>query len=91
MVDLGLAPGGWSQVVRRRLPNAAVAGIDLLPVDPIEGVSILQMDFMADEAPARLTEVTAVLHVGGSNRAAQERGTAVHFYVQGAGEGSGGW
>jgi 23S rRNA (uridine2552-2'-O)-methyltransferase len=56
VVDLGLAPGGWSQVVRRRLPNTAVAGIDLLPVDPIEGVSILQMDFMADEAPARLIE-----------------------------------
>ena len=32
-------------------------------------------------SPGRLTEVTAVLHVGGSNRAAQERGTAVHFYV----------
>jgi hypothetical protein len=34
--------------------------------------------------PGRLTEVTAVLHVGGSNRAAQERGTAVHFYVTGS-------
>ncbi len=33
-------------------------------------------------SPGRLTEVTAVLHVGGSNRAAQERGTAVHFYVR---------
>jgi hypothetical protein len=32
-------------------------------------------------SPGRLTEVTAVLHVGGSNRASQERGTAVHFYV----------
>ncbi len=56
VVDLGLAPGGWSQVVRRKCPKAAVVGIDLLPVDPIEGVTILQMDFMDDDAPARLVE-----------------------------------
>ena len=56
VVDLGIAPGGWSQVVRRRSPKAAVAGIDLLPTDPIDGVAILQMDFMDDDAPARLRE-----------------------------------
>lgn len=55
VVDLGIAPGGWSQVVRRKRPRAAVAGIDLLPVEPLEGVTILQMDFMADEAPAALS------------------------------------
>jgi 23S rRNA (uridine2552-2'-O)-methyltransferase len=54
VVDLGIAPGGWSQVVRRKLPKAAVVGIDLLPVDPIDGVIILQMDFMDDAAPDRL-------------------------------------
>ena len=54
VVDLGLAPGGWSQVVRRAVPKAAVVGIDLLSVDPIDGVTILQMDFMHDAAPARL-------------------------------------
>lgn len=54
IVDLGIAPGGWSQVVRRQVPGAAVVGIDLLPVDPLDGVTILQMDFMADEAPDRL-------------------------------------
>lgn len=56
VVDLGLAPGGWSQVVKRRLPAATVVGIDLLPVDPIEGVTILQMDFLSDAAPDRLKE-----------------------------------
>ena len=56
VVDLGLAPGGWSQVVKRRLPNASIVGIDLLPVDPIEGVTILQMDFLSDAAPDRLRE-----------------------------------
>lgn len=56
VVDLGIAPGGWSQVVARRAPGARIAGIDLLPTDPIDGVTILQMDFMADAAPARLRE-----------------------------------
>lgn len=56
VVDLGIAPGGWSQVVRARVPKAQVVGIDLLPVDPIEGMTILQMDFMADAAPQALTD-----------------------------------
>ncbi|MBC2664339.1 RlmE family RNA methyltransferase [Novosphingobium flavum] len=54
VVDLGIAPGGWSQVVRQRAPAAKVVGIDLLPTEPIEGVTIFEMDFMADEAPAAL-------------------------------------
>ena len=54
VVDLGIAPGGWSQVIRRRIPKAKVAGIDLLPTDPIDGVEILQMDFMDESAPERL-------------------------------------
>ena len=56
VVDLGIAPGGWSQVVRRRLSQSNVVGIDLLPTDPIEGVTILQMDFMDEAAPDRLKE-----------------------------------
>jgi 23S rRNA (uridine2552-2'-O)-methyltransferase len=56
VVDLGIAPGGWSQVVRRRSPVAKVVGIDLLPTDPIEGATILHMDFMADAAPDQLKE-----------------------------------
>jgi len=56
VVDLGIAPGGWSQVVRRKAPGAKVVGIDFLPTDPIEGVSILQMDFMDEDAPGRLKD-----------------------------------
>jgi 23S rRNA (uridine2552-2'-O)-methyltransferase len=56
VVDLGIAPGGWSQVVRKTSPNAVVVGIDLLPTDPLEGVTILQMDFMDEAAPERLRE-----------------------------------
>ena len=56
VVDLGIAPGGWAQVVRAKKPKAEVVGIDLLPVEPLEGVTIFQMDFMSDDAPAALTE-----------------------------------
>jgi 23S rRNA (uridine2552-2'-O)-methyltransferase len=56
VVDLGIAPGGWSQVVRRKAPKAAIVGIDMLPTDPIEGVAIVQMDFMDEAAPDRLKD-----------------------------------
>ena len=56
VVDLGIAPGGWTQVVQKKAKNAVIVGIDLLPVDPIENVTILQMDFLAEEAPQMLTD-----------------------------------
>ena len=56
VVDLGITPGGWTQVVRHRLPQATVVGIDLLPTDPIEGATILHLDFMDDSAPGLLSE-----------------------------------
>lgn len=56
VVDLGVAPGGWAQVVRKLAPKAAVVGIDLLPTDPIPGVTLFEMDFMDDKAPDRLCE-----------------------------------
>jgi 23S rRNA (uridine2552-2'-O)-methyltransferase len=54
VVDLGVAPGGWAQVVRQRLPRAVLVGIDLLPTDPIDGATILLMDFMDEAAPDAL-------------------------------------
>ena len=56
VIDLGIAPGGWAQIVAQRAPGAAIVGIDLLPVDPLPNVTLFQMDFMADEAPAMLTQ-----------------------------------
>jgi 23S rRNA (uridine2552-2'-O)-methyltransferase len=56
VVDLGIAPGGWSQVVRKRAPQARVAGIDFLPVDPLDGVTILQLDFTDETADAQLKD-----------------------------------
>jgi 23S rRNA (uridine2552-2'-O)-methyltransferase len=56
IVDLGAAPGGWTQVARKLNANANVVGIDLLPIDPIADVTFFQMDFMDDDAPARLID-----------------------------------
>lgn len=56
IVDLGVAPGGWAQVARKRVPAANVVGIDLLPTDPIDGVTLFQMDFTAEDAPERLRD-----------------------------------
>ena len=56
VVDLGIAPGGWSQLVAKRRPKAEIVGIDLLPTDPLPGVTIFQMDFLSDEALVALGE-----------------------------------
>jgi 23S rRNA (uridine2552-2'-O)-methyltransferase len=60
LVDLGCAPGGWCQVAAAKIGldkgKGRIVGIDLLPVDPIPHVELIQLDFMADEAPALLTE-----------------------------------
>ena len=55
VVDLGAAPGSWTQVLRKRAgPAAAIVAIDLLPMDPIAGVTIVQADFREDEGLAAL-------------------------------------
>lgn len=53
VVDLGAAPGGWSQVALRR-GASLVVGLDLLPVDPLAGLTFLQGDFNDPDMPARL-------------------------------------
>jgi 23S rRNA (uridine2552-2'-O)-methyltransferase len=55
VVDLGAAPGSWAQVAQKR-GAAKIVGIDLLPVDPLPGVTFLEMDFLSAEAPAALTK-----------------------------------
>ena len=53
VVDLGAAPGGWCQVARKRGAGEVVA-LDLLPMDPVTGVTMLQGDFNDPDMPARL-------------------------------------
>jgi 23S rRNA (uridine2552-2'-O)-methyltransferase len=49
VVDLGAAPGGWSQVAAAKVrPGGSVIAIDLLPIAPISGVTALQGDFRSD-------------------------------------------
>jgi 23S rRNA (uridine2552-2'-O)-methyltransferase len=59
VVDLGAAPGGWSQVAAKRVGAASgkgrVIAIDLLEMPEIPGVQFAQLDFHADDAPAKLT------------------------------------
>jgi 23S rRNA (uridine2552-2'-O)-methyltransferase len=55
VIDLGSAPGGWAQVAAAR--GCRVAGIDLLPVDPIEGASLIQGDIFDPAAIAGLVEL----------------------------------
>ena len=68
VVDLGSTPGAWSQYLRRRMaPQGAAVGeldgtiiaLDILPMEPIEGVTFLQGDFREDEVLARLDAVVA--------------------------------
>jgi len=55
VVDLGAAPGGWTQVAVARVGERGhVVGIDLLAIDPIPGADLIQMDFMAEAAPDEL-------------------------------------
>ncbi len=68
MVDLGCAPGAWSQYLRRRLAPAGAAvgqlhgtiiGLDILPMEPIEGVRYIQGDFREEAVLAQLQAALA--------------------------------
>jgi len=55
ILDLGAAPGGWSQIATRLVgPNGWVYALDLLPMEPIAGVALLQGDFRDDAVLAEL-------------------------------------
>jgi 23S rRNA (uridine2552-2'-O)-methyltransferase len=58
VVDLGAAPGGWSQVAAKRVGAAdgkgRVIAIDVLPMSPVAGVEFLQLDFLDAQAPEEL-------------------------------------
>ncbi len=50
VVDLGAAPGSWTQIARKRIgPNGIVIALDILPMDPIPGVDFIQGDFREEE------------------------------------------
>lgn len=56
IVDLGAAPGGWSQVVTKLIKPGRVLAVDLLPIEPIPGVEFIQGDFTDDAILAEITQ-----------------------------------
>lgn len=60
VIDLGAAPGGWTQVAVARVKSTderpRVVGIDYLGMDAVPGAAVLEMDFLDEDAPARLME-----------------------------------
>jgi 23S rRNA (uridine2552-2'-O)-methyltransferase len=68
VVDLGSTPGAWSQYVRRKLSpqgaavgelNGTILALDILPMEPVEGVTFLQGDFREDEVARQLEALLA--------------------------------
>jgi 23S rRNA (uridine2552-2'-O)-methyltransferase len=60
VVDLGAAPGGWSQVAAKRVnapQDGRVVAIDILPMETLAGVDFMQLDFLEHDAPERLKEM----------------------------------
>ncbi|HVT56552.1 MAG TPA: RlmE family RNA methyltransferase [Xanthobacteraceae bacterium] len=61
VVDLGAAPGGWSQVAAERVGTkegkGKVVAIDLLDIEALPGVTFMQLDFLDGEAPAKLKKM----------------------------------
>ena len=63
VVDLGCAPGAWCQYLRRRMSptgaaagtlNGTIIGLDILPMEPVEGVTFIQGDFREEDVLAQL-------------------------------------
>ena len=61
IIDLGAAPGGWTQVSVERVKSdrgqGAVIGIDITPVEPVAGATVLAKDFYDEDAPKLLTDL----------------------------------
>ena len=57
VIDLGCAPGGWTQVTADAVrPGGVVVGLDLLACEPVDGATLMELDFLDPTAPARLTD-----------------------------------
>lgn len=65
VVDLGATPGGWSQVVaKRQKGNGRVIALDLLEMDPLQGVDFIQGDFREESVLKTLENLLAGVKVG---------------------------
>jgi len=63
VLDLGAAPGGWSQYAVQKVGEGNVVALDLLPIDSIPGVKFFQQDFLAEDAvPKIIAELKTIEH-----------------------------
>jgi 23S rRNA (uridine2552-2'-O)-methyltransferase len=58
-VDLGAAPGGWTQVLVARLGEGRVVGVDIQEMEPIKGAVLMHLDFTDEAAPAKIKAALA--------------------------------
>lgn len=61
VIDLGAAPGGWSQVAVTKVGNNNVIALDLLPMQPISGVTSMQLDFFSEEAKEAIIQQIKII------------------------------
>lgn len=58
VIDLGCAPGSWSQIVQNRIGNQGkLIGVDLLDIEPIKGMEFIKGDFLSEEIETQLKEI----------------------------------
>lgn len=57
VVDLGAAPGGWTQILRHNFPKQKVVACDLLPLEPVDNISFIQGDFTSAEVQEILVQI----------------------------------
>ncbi|MFY9770993.1 MAG: RlmE family RNA methyltransferase [Xanthobacteraceae bacterium] len=70
VVDLGAAPGGWSEIAAQRVGTGGrVVALDILDMKPVSGVEFLQLDFLDPSAPERLQAMLGGGSVGGKGQA----------------------
>jgi len=68
IVDLGAAPGGWSEYAVKKVGAGNVIAIDLLEIDPIPGVQFFQQDFLTEEAPEKIISLLKTIPYNKSGR-----------------------
>ena len=58
ILDLGAAPGGWTQIAAKRVKKGTlILAVDILPMDPVEGAHVLELDILSEAAPETISRV----------------------------------
>lgn len=68
VVDLGAAPGGWSQYAVTKVGDGNVVALDLLEIDSLPGVMFFQQDFLAEDAPEKIINLLKTIAHNKSGR-----------------------